>query len=58
MRTSGFDGSFEGYEENLTIGNLFGAKLEQTDPFNSEVVYTFGKTKVTEAQIQQLLNLI
>ena len=55
-RSSG--GSFEGHEENLTIGNLFGAKLEQTDPFNCEVIYTFGQTKVTETQIQQLLKLI
>lgn len=55
-RSSG--GSFEGHEENLTIGNLFGAKLEQIDSFDGEVVYTFGKTKVTEAQIQQLLKLI
>ena len=51
-------GSLEGREENLTIGNLFGAKLEQTDPFNGEVVFKFGNTTVTESQLQHLLTLI
>ena len=55
-RSSG--GSLEGREETLEIGNLFGAKLEQTDPFNGEVVFKFGNTLVTETQIQQLLGLI
>ena len=51
-------GSFEGAQEEFKAGNLFGVKLEKTDPFDGEVIVRIGNTTFTESQIQRLLELI
>ena len=55
-RSSG--GSFEGHEEELNIGNLIGARLQQMDFADGEVMFKIGRTVISETQIQQLLTLI